>query len=75
MKKFYVLDDISNDVCCIVHAKNEKSALKKYSGFMTFGLYEIVKENDGYKLISSYGSHFSAIPCNYDYNGFLAEIC
>ena len=75
MKKYYILNQNNNDVCCIVHAKNEKSALKKYSSkLLTAGLYTIIKENNAYKLISSYGSNFIAIPCNYKYNGYLTEI-
>ena len=64
-KMYYIFDENSNDVCCLVYAKNEKSALKKYSnGLLTVGFYYILRENNQYFLVSTYGSRFSAIVCS-----------
>lgn len=67
MKTFYIIDENSNDICCLVAAKNEKSALTKYknNSTLTTGLYNVVNENNQYKLISSYGSCFTAAICHY----------
>ena len=66
MKTYYILDNNNNQIYCLVYAKNAKSALKKYQkGLMTFGFYEIIKEDKEYKLTSSYGINISAIECHY----------
>ena len=67
MKTFYIIDENNNDVCCLVVARNEKAALNKYrKGLLTTGIYEIKPSfNHGYKLISSFGSCFTAVICNY----------
>ena len=66
MKTYYIFDVVRNDVNCLVNARNEKSALKKYrSNMLTNGIYEIVRNNDyKYALISSYGSYVVAVPCS-----------
>ena len=67
MKTFYIIDENNNDICCLVIAKNEKSALNKYrNGLLTSGIYNIVKTvNNTYELISSFGSIFKPVICNY----------
>ena len=67
MKTYYIFDENRHDVNCLVKAKNEKSALKKYrNGLMSSGFCEIVSDQKfKYALISTFGMYVTAIECHY----------
>lgn len=62
MKKFAIIDMVSNNPLCIIPAANGKSALNKFKmRLMSSGFHEIHKESGNYILSSTYGAYFKAI--------------
>lgn len=61
-KKYRIIDEINGQVCVIIDAAHERSALKKFrAGKLTTGIYEVITESDKRpRLVSSYGSCFRA---------------
>lgn len=62
MKHFIIQDMVSGACIATIDANNGKTALKRFRmGLMSYGCYEIHKENGEWILSSSYGSYFKAI--------------
>ncbi len=64
MKSFQIVDRVSNHDTTIIQAANGLSALKKFvrKYMMTSGIYETVKIDGAWHMLSSYGSDFEAVP-------------
>lgn len=62
MKKFDVINMHNSQFCCVIEAKNQKSALNKFKkNLLSSGFYWIEKVNDyRYALLSSFGCEYSA---------------
>lgn len=72
INQYFIIDCNQNEMICIINANDKKSALEKFKLYHCLyeDVYKIVKDNeDGYKLISSYGSYFIAQKCtiHHDY--------
>ena len=62
MRNWNIIDKINGQVCTQVQAQNGKSAVRKFrQGLLSSGIYWIEQQEDGWHLISSYGSDFHAV--------------
>lgn len=62
MKQFRIINEINGNVCTVVSAAHERSALRKFhTGLLSAGFYNIIIDDDKRpRLISSFGSCFRA---------------
>lgn len=62
MKRFVIIDMVSNRAINIFCAQNGKSALNKFKRcLMNSGMYEFRKEDNTWIMCSTYGAYFKAI--------------